>query len=219
MDSLKILILAGGHSSRMGSPKHLLPVPPTDRPLYQHLISIICVALPATRTIHVSVANISKSDDALDYGQLCLTRETDDSRVDLVKIPDTATQEIGPSAGLLAAHQHDPGATWLIVACDFPLLDPAALRQLKEVYQDPVTCFVNKDGFSEPLLAIWSSQALQALSENVLAGRAGPNYTIKRLGAKLISPSEDEWIFNTNTPEEWEDAKRRIRTPQSARGV
>jgi molybdopterin-guanine dinucleotide biosynthesis protein A len=213
MNSLKVLILAGGHSSRMGSPKHLLPVPPTDQPLYQHLISIICVAFPEIRTIYLSVANTSKTDDALKHGQLRLTRRTCDTLVELVEILDTSTQEIGPSAGLLAAHQYDSDAAWLVIACDFPLLDPAALRQLREAYEDPVTCFVNKDRFSEPLLAIWSPKALQTLSENVVAGRAGPSYTVKRLGGKLVSPNQDEWILNTNTPDEWEGAKGRIKTP------
>lgn len=203
----------------MGSPKHLLPVPPTDQPLYQHLISIMHIAFPEMRTVHLSVADTSKMDDALERGELHLSIKTSDSRVELVKVPDKTTQEIGPSAGLLAAHQHDPNATWIVVACDFPLLDPAALRQLKEAHQDPVTCFVNRDGFSEPLLAIWSPQALHTLSENVETGRSGPNFTVKHLNGKLISPHEDNWILNTNTAEEWEDAKWRIKTPQSAGGL
>lgn len=219
MDTFKLLILAGGHSSRMGSPKHMLPIPRTDQPLYQHLISIMHAAFPKTRTIYLSVAGTSETDDALEQGELRLAGETGDSRVALVKIPDTTKQEIGPSAGLLAAHQYDPDATWLVVACDFPLLDLATLCQLKEAYQDPITCFVNKDGFSEPLLAIWSPHALQVLSENVVAGRAGPSFTVKRLGGKLVSPDQDDCILNTNTPEEWEDVKWRIKTPQSVAGL
>lgn len=219
MDSLKVLILAGGHSSRMGSPKHLLPVPPTNRPLYQHLISIISLAFPETRTVHMSLAGTSKTDDAIEQGQLHLPGDAGNSHVELVKIPDKTTQEIGPAAGLLAAHQYDPDAIWLVVACDFPLLDPAALRQLKEAYEGPVACLVNKDGFSEPLLAIWSPQALQVLFENVSAGRSGPNYTVKRLSGMLISPDQDEWILNTNTPEEWEDVKGRIKSAQSVGGI
>ncbi|UPX13100.1 uncharacterized protein EKO05_0003627 [Ascochyta rabiei] len=106
---------------------------------------------------------------------------------ELKKISDDTTQDNGPAAGLLAAHRYDPNANWMVVACNFPV---------------PVPCFVNTAGFSEPILAIWSSEALQKLRENVEGGRSGPNYAIKQLKGKLITPAEDDWILNTDTREE-----------------
>lgn len=203
----------------MGFPKHLLPVPSTGKPLYQHLVSLIHVAFPEVEMIHMSVAGTSKTDNALDQGELHLSNVGGDNRLQLVKIMDSTTLEIGPSAGLLAAHRHDSHASWLVVACDFPLLEPAALHQLKDARRDPVTCFVNKYGFNEPLLSIWTPQALQTLSENVKAGRSGPNFTIKHLNGTLISPDKDDWILNTNTLEEWEAAKWRIKSLHSMDGV
>jgi hypothetical protein len=38
------------------------------------------------------------------------------------------------------------------------------------------------DGQIEPLFAIWSSEALELLKENVGKGRTGPIYTLKALG-------------------------------------
>lgn len=219
MVTTKVLILAGGQSSRMGSPKHLLPLPSTGQPLYQHLISVIHAADPGTQTVYFSIADGSELDDALRLGVHVLPTKAGDQRIDLVKIPDGTQQDIGPAAGLLAAHQHDPDAVWLVIACDFPLLAPAALYQLREEFEDPVTCFVNKQGFSEPLLAIWTPYALQCLSENVVSGRCGPNYTVKRLNGKLVSPAEDDWILNTNNPGEWEATRSRIIAPQSMEGV
>ena len=202
----------------MGSPKHLLPVPLTERPLYQQLIHVVHTAFPEVQTVYFSIARHSKTDDNLQQGELFLPTKAGVKRVELVKIPDDTTLDIGPAAGLLAAYQYDTNAAWLVVACDFPLLDPAALHQLREVYEDPVTCFVNKDGFSEPLLAIWSPQALRSLSKNVESGRLGPNYTVERLQGKLVTPTKDDWILNTNTPEEWEVARLRIQGPQSIGG-
>jgi molybdopterin-guanine dinucleotide biosynthesis protein A len=219
MGSFKLLILAGGQSSRMGSPKHLLPVPSTGQPLYKHLINVMYRAFPETQTIYFSVAENSTLDDTLQQEELLLPTRSGNTRIEMKKIPDESTQSIGPAAGLLAAHHYDRNATWMIVACDYPLLDLAALHQLKEAYEDPITCFVNKDGFSEPLLAIWSSQALQSLVDNVESGRSGPNYTVKHLKGKLIRPTEDDWILNTNTPEEWEVAKSRIKKDQSIAGA
>lgn len=219
MDPFNILILAGGLSTRMGSPKHFLTVPSTGAPLYQHLVNVIHVAFPGTRSIYISVAGSSTLDRIPHEEQSLSTMEADGRRVELVPLPDQTMHSIGPAAGLIAAHRHDPIATWLVVACDFPLLEPEALHRLKEAFEEPVTCFVNKDGFNEPLLAIWSPRALQSLSKNVESGRLGPNYTVKRLSGKLIIPEDDDWILNTNTPAEWESARLRIKNPQSTGGV
>lgn len=203
----------------MGSPKHLLPVPTTGNPLYQHLIDVVHVTFPSIRTIYFSVTDTSTLDDTLQHEGTYSPIGPVDQSIKLVRVLDKPTKDIGPAAGLLAAHQYDQNATWLIVACDFPLLEPAALLQLRKAFEDPVTCFVNQDGFSEPLLAIWSPQALRGLSENVEGGRSGPNYTVKQLGGKLVSPIKDDWILNTNTPEEWKDARPRIKSLQSMGGV
>lgn len=85
------------------------------------------------RTFHVSLADTSKTDDATEQGQLQFTGDARDSHVELVKIPDKNIQDIGPATGIPAAHQYDRNAIWLVVACDFPMLDPAALRQLKKI--------------------------------------------------------------------------------------
>lgn len=138
-----------------------------------------------------------------------MSTETGAKRIGLVKIPDETTQNIGPAAGLLAAHRYYADATWLVVACDFPLLHPAALHQIRDSYEAPVTCFVNTSGFSEPLLAIWSPHALRCLQANVESGRSGPSFTVKQLVSKLIAPTKVDWILDTNTKEEWEVARLR----------
>jgi molybdopterin-guanine dinucleotide biosynthesis protein A len=126
---------------------------------------------------------------------------------------------MGPAAGLLAAHCSDPIATWLVIACDYPLLQAAAVHQLVESYEAPATCFKNADGFSEPLLGIWSPQALGTLDENVSGGRSGPAYTLRRLNSKLIVPMQEQWLTNVNTEAEWEAAKARMKHTQSNDGL
>jgi molybdopterin-guanine dinucleotide biosynthesis protein A len=64
--------------------------------------------------------------------------------------------DIGPAASLLAAHAHDADPHWLVLACDYPLVTVEALRQLREEFEELVTCFVNRDGFVEPLAAAWA---------------------------------------------------------------
>jgi molybdopterin-guanine dinucleotide biosynthesis protein A len=219
MDAIKVLILAGGHSTRMGSPKHLLPL--ADGPLYLHLVRTTHDALPNVKTHHISLAGRSQTDKTLDRGLVQASSEngtaTDD--IELKIIADDYPQDIGPAAGLLAAHKHDPLSTWLIIACDYALLEADAITQLVQGYEEPATCFRNEEGFSEPLLGIWSPQSLKVLEENVGKGRRGPNFTLKSLNGKLLVPVQEEWLTNVNTKQEWEAAKRRIQDRHSISGL
>jgi molybdopterin-guanine dinucleotide biosynthesis protein A len=209
MDSLNILILAGGHSSRMGSPKYLLPL--HNGPLYLHLSRILHEALPETTTHHISLADRSVTDEVLRREEVEVPNITDaPSTITLKTIIDDTSLDIGPAAGLLAAHFYDPQATWVVIACDFPLLQATAIRQLVNSYEPPATCFKNKEGFSEPLLAIWSPQALESLKKNVDNGRSGPSYTLKTIDSKRIVPTNEDWLVNVNTKVEWDAIKTRI---------
>jgi molybdopterin-guanine dinucleotide biosynthesis protein A len=212
--SLEILILAGGHSSRMGSPKHLLLR--ADQPLYLHLIQTLHAALPKINTYHISLADRSATDEILRAGkcQISGIHSSAPTTIAINTIVDSVDEDIGPAAGLLAAHSRDPAATWLILACDFPFVEAATVEQLIKDYEEPATCFRNEAGFIEPLLGIWSPQALRNLGENVKAGHSGPSYTLKRLDSKFLVPSHQEWLLNVNTKQEWEEAQDRLKTTQ-----
>ncbi|KXX77636.1 Molybdenum cofactor biosynthesis bifunctional protein [Madurella mycetomatis] len=184
------LILAGGKSTRMGSPKHLLPMP-DGRPLYQHQIELLHRALPSAPAIYVSLAQDSQLDPYLE--SLTPPRTTANPtgpspptyhpkpslpphlRISLLRdlAPNLSpTSSAGPAAGLLAALHARPAATWLVVPCDHPFLNPAALRRLCHAYQPPVTCFRNPDGFREPLIGVWSAAALRRLRDRVVESAA-----------------------------------------------
>lgn len=217
MAMVKPLLLAGGKSSRMGFPKHLLQLP-NGQPLYTQLIQTFCGALLDLDTMYVSFAK----DSAVDNGfRKEITPDTPDqvnkSKVKIEIVWDDTHEDIGPAAGLLSAFHQDPNATWLVVACDYPLIHIETLRQLLDEYEAPVTCFQNADGFCEPFLGIWSPKALSVLEENVKAGKLGPSRTVKEAGGKLIKPAlsasgetREWWLTNVNTKEEWEKAKDRL---------
>ncbi|KAK4236061.1 bifunctional molybdenum cofactor biosynthesis protein [Achaetomium macrosporum] len=58
------LLLAGGKSTRMRSPKHLLRMP-DGRPLYQHQLDLLARVCPDAPTIYISLARDSALDDYL----------------------------------------------------------------------------------------------------------------------------------------------------------
>lgn len=209
---IRPLLIAGGRSTRMGSAKHLLPWI-DRRPLYQHTLEQLHGACPTADTLYISLRDEEQLQSLeLDSSKLGLTRVQpvyDSAGQSDADHPNTDSS--GPAAGLLAAYNLSPRTTWLVAGCDYPLLTTAALQQLVQEYVPPVTCFSNPEGWGEPLLAIWSPAALRQLQENVMRGRSGPNAVIRSLGAKIIKPKEEDWIFGANTKEEWDIAMQMAR--------
>lgn len=208
--SLKALLLTGGRSSRMGSPKHLLPF--HDRPLYLHVLELLQTFCHGTDKIYISV-NRPEQATGFKLPMSWQDRVTflydepsqDDSIPYITAKAKPDDNGIGPAAGLLAAYKNDPHAHWLVIACDYPLLTSDALQQLYDAYEEPVTCFVNSQGWLEPLLGIWGPYAISKLKSNVGRGYTGPSMVVKELQGRLIKPAVDLWIKGANTKEEWAD--------------
>lgn len=90
-----------------------------------------------------------------------------------------------------------------MVACDYPFLKFDALQQLYDAYEEPVTCFVNSQGWSEPLLGIWGPGALSKLKSNFGEGYTRPSKVAKELRGRLVKPELESWIKGANTKGEW----------------
>jgi len=101
-------LLIGGKSSRMGRPKHLLPLP--DGSLWLE-----------------RAAALARSRVA---GLVCVgTGQIPESLTALPRLADAAGAA-GPLAGIAAAFRYQPEASWLVLACDMPLVSQAALDWL-----------------------------------------------------------------------------------------
>ena len=205
----------------MGTRKELLCIGDNE-PMYKRLISVLHAACPESDTAYVSLRdrtsaqafygndNVGCSPDdvlKLNIGGSALTVRLIYDNED--GSPQDKDVDIGPAAGLLSAHRQDPSATWLVVACDYPFLTTAALQSLREESESsrvPVTCFSNAEGFNEPLLAIWTPDALHYLQKNVEQGILGPSAVVKRLHGRTLRPENEQWLFNTNNWEEWQRA-------------
>ncbi|RAL09414.1 molybdenum cofactor guanylyltransferase, partial [Aspergillus homomorphus CBS 101889] len=214
MESVKGLILAGGTSSRMKTRKELLSFQ-GDVPMYRQLIAVLHDALPESDTIYLSMRSKAASQalpDITTYGTDSFGLEIHHKKLCVQIIYDDNASgddgsDIGPAAGLLAAYRHDPKAKWLVIACDYPFLTTNALRQLlRHSEEAPVVCFENQEGWYEPLLALWTPQALRLLASNVQKGILGPKSAIKAVQGCGIRPLDERWLFNTNNRTEWQRA-------------
>ena len=140
---LKALVLAGGRSSRMGTDKgainwHGVP----QREYAATLLSEFC------EEVYFSC----RPDQALDQAPCPV-------------IPDSFT-DLGPYGAILSAFRYDPTAAWLVLACDLPLFDKAAVAELvsaRSARSVATALRLNSESFPEPLVAIWEPKSYQLL--------------------------------------------------------
>jgi molybdopterin-guanine dinucleotide biosynthesis protein A len=133
-------------------------------------------------------------------------------RASLPQIVDTL-DGAGPAAGILAAQQAHPEAAWLVLACDLPLLDEATLEHLigaRDSARDATAYASRFDGLAEPLCAIWEPSSHALLGERVGGGHLCPRKALGKLDTLLLPPREDGALDNINTPEELDEAQRRL---------
>lgn len=204
--NFKRLVLAGGKSTRLGTPKHSVQRP-DGTTFLQHGVNVLRAAAPVPTTVYVSLAQESVLEPA------ATTRGADATEIILDRDPNHGTESAGPTAGLLAAHQQFPDATWIVIACDYPMLTTEAIVTLQRAFIPPVTCFQNVSGFLEPLLGIWSPAALSRLAEKTARGIRGPTSTITDLHGHTIKPPQgcENWLLNVNSATELEGAMDMLR--------
>lgn len=228
---IRSLILLGGDSTRMGSPKYLLPIPSTVSEIGEEtslLIHSLCLhhifqvkhGDPLLRTVTLSVRDDGQREDV----KKLLEKHEFDLPIDLkVTYVQDSHADAGPAAGMIAAWRLDGKAHWLVSSCDYPQVTKFTLEELRKKHHQArktVTCFVNSAGDSEPLLAIWTTSSLTRLSQVMdETGSTTPDAVLKILeqgddsstasqdhysqGVMKVVPSTEDWITRVNTKEEW----------------
>lgn len=173
------LVLAGGHSTRMGVDKGLLvyrDVP--QREFMFHLLAKYC-----TR-VFTSCRNDQRVPD------------------ELKPIRDRFDVS-GPLNGILSAFQYNRDVAWLVVAVDMPFVDARAIDMLlrQRDINKVATCFFNKETERpEPLLTLWESHAYPLLLKFVVNGNASPQEFLRTHPVHMIEPPHEKTLININHP-------------------
>lgn len=185
------LVLAGGHSSRMGTDKAAL-VHPDGR-------SLVVRCRDLLRETGCEMVKISlRCDQELPSGI---------TEGETVRDPDGAS--LGPVAGIVASMDFHESADWLVIACDLPRLDVATLKHLI-ASKAPDEMFLayrsEKDGLPEPLCGLYASDALPLLRQAVADGRRSLRQLLIGNRCRLLDPVTLRALENVNTPDDWENA-------------
>lgn len=190
LPQLRGLVLAGGHSRRMGRDKAALEHQGrTQLERAMELLRPLCIS------VHVSVRADQRQDPL---------------RARFPQVVDRGFE--GPAAGIHSAQQQDPDCAWLVVACDLPLLDAGTLRHLVS-RRDPARMATayrsSHDGLPEPLCAIWEPASGAALESHLTRGKHCPRKFLINADVLLLDQPRPEALDNMNTPEDLAAAQAR----------
>lgn len=187
------VFLAGGQSSRMGSPKAWLEF--AGRPLLAHLVERMS-ALFADAVVVAAP------------GQ---------------ELPPTSARVVrderpgeGPVAGLVVGLREVSTPLAFVASCDVPFLDPAIARLLVETARTCDAAVPEWEGRLQPLQAVYRTSVQPLLVQQLEEGRRRPVDLFDRVRTVIIPETtlraidpEGRSFLNMNTPEDYERAKER----------
>lgn len=179
-NSLYGLILNGGTSSRMGTPKGEINFhgKPQQQYLYE-LLAMFCT------TVYISVKKASRS-------------------YPFPQIEDQLSFET-PLNGIFSALKFSSTSGWMVVANDMPMLDKETLEHLIS-HRDPsrvATCYYDSSGKRpEPLVSIWEPAAHPLLETFIEKEGVSPRTFLESNTIKLVTVQNKEALININSQDD-----------------
>ncbi|AIZ42055.1 molybdenum cofactor guanylyltransferase [Cellulophaga baltica] len=188
IDKLYGLVLSGGKSTRMGTDKGLIAyhgIPQRDY-IYK-LLEEVCDA---------TFLSIREDQAAAIPENFQIITDENEFK--------------GPFNGILSAHRKYPKVAWLVLACDLPLIDVKALKELiqaRDVTKLATSFALKENPLPEPLCALWEAEGLKAAVDYMNSGQGScPRKFLIRNDVALVFPSDEKVLLNANSVSEYEEA-------------
>ena len=182
------LILAGGHSRRMGRDKGLLEF--HGKPQIEYVNDLL--------QKHCLEVFLSKRVDQKLYKSISFINDSNEF------------SNQGPLGGILSAMKAYPDANWLVLACDLPFITEETIQTILE-HRDSkkiATAFIStQDQLPEPLCALWEGHAYDFILKLFNEGIHCPRKILIKGNSHLIKQKNPRWLDNINTPQEFEQVK------------
>jgi len=181
------IILCGGESARMGTDKSFLRYHSTEQ--YRHLAQLF-----SSLEIPVLISCNEQQKNKFEQGYELI-------------VDDREFGFNGPITGLLSVHKKYPGHSFILVGCDYPLLEKEHIQILTSMtdFGFDAVCFVGSSPFSvnEPLVTYYSNAFLKKLHDFFLSG----NTSIKKLldvsNTLQIIMEKETFLRSFDTPEDF----------------
>lgn len=190
---LKILLLVGGKSQRMGKDKAGLEY--EGKTQLERMVSLVA---PLDLETYLSVRKEQGSRDKTSITPI----------YDHIEFAD-----IGPMGGMLSAFQEFPTSAFLVIACDLPFLTIETLEHLinnRDGSQFASAYRSSNDGLPEPLCAIWEPASREVLKQKLSEGIRCPRKILIQGNLKLLDLPKADALDNINTPEEYKEAQKKL---------
>jgi molybdopterin-guanine dinucleotide biosynthesis protein A len=188
------IVLCGGQSSRMGTPKAWLPF--AGEPMLVRVVRLLGEAISPL----VVVAAPGQDVPPLPAG------------IDIIRDPERGR---GPLQGLatgLAFLQGRSEAAYLS-SCDVPFLQPSFVRRLADLLGDHFACVPRVGGYLHPLAAVYRLQVLPAAERLLAEDRLRPAFLFEGVPTRFVTAKELEQVDpslqslrNLNSREDYEAA-------------
>jgi len=188
------IVLCGGKSTRMGSPKALLPF--GAETMLQRVVRLLATVVSPI----VAVAAPGQSLPELPPAVI-VTRDEQDGR--------------GPLEGLRAGLKALPGAAdaAYVTSCDVPLLVPGFVRRMIDLLDGHDIAVMEIDGFPHPLSAVYRRVTLPHVEALLSQDRLRPVFLFDAVRTRRVQPAEmiavDPQLLtlrNLNTREDYREA-------------
>lgn len=193
LPGVEALVLAGGKSQRMGQDKGQLNY--HGLPQREHLYQLM---KEAGLKAHLS----------------CRAEQTREMPEGHELLPD-GFLGLGPYGAILSAFRQDPNKAWLVVACDLPFVDAAAIQYLLD-HRDPsavATAFHNPaTGFPDPLLTLWEPRAYPILLQFLAQGYSCPRKVLINSATNIVEAPHPRILTNVNHPKEFDEARSLLKS-------
>jgi molybdopterin-guanine dinucleotide biosynthesis protein A len=196
------VVLAGGKSSRMGTPKALLPF--DDEPLIVHVVATL-------RNLFAKVVVVAAPGQELPAMPATVVRD------------DVAFQ--GPVGGLCYGLAAAGGEVSFVSSCDSAFLNLGLIAHLVSRISQHDVVVPYWQGRLQPLHAVYRRKVLPLLEDQLARGELRPVYLFDRVPTLKIEEDEirrfdpdGSSFFNMNTPEDYVEAQRRWSDPGRRRG-
>ena len=187
------IVLCGGKSTRMGSPKALLPF--GSETMLQRVVRLLGEVVEPIVVVAAAAQDLPPLPS-----DVIVTRDEREAR--------------GPLEGLRAGLKALPPSidSAYVTSCDVPLLVPDFARQMIELARDHDIAVMEIDGFTHPLSAVYRRATLPFVEDLLARDRLRPAFLFEAVNTRRVRPEEMtadpelRTLRNLNTRDDYERA-------------